>query len=77
MADDLSHKDPVAFASQFITVQGYRHGPCLSVRQLGNQNWEVEFAHEGQSTRSLTTDPSSILLLINLEIGTVTLLEPM
>jgi hypothetical protein len=34
--------------------------------------WEVEFAYEGLADRSPTTDPSSIVLLVDLKTEEVT-----
>ncbi len=65
----------VEIAERSVTNDGYGHGPCLSVRLVGDSSkdkWEVEFAYEGLADRSPTTDPSSILLLVDLKTEEVT-----
>jgi len=67
-------------AERSMVKDGYRHGPCLSVRLVGDSSkdkWEVEFAYEGLTDRSPTTDPSSILLLVDLKTEEITTLELM
>ena len=67
----------VEVATRSMSNDGYGHGPCLSVRLMGDSSkdkWEVEFAYEGLTDRSPTTDPSSIVLLVDLkteEVSTV------
>jgi len=67
-------------AERSMANDGYGHGPCLSVRLVGDSSkdkWEVEFAYEGLTDRSPTTDPSSIVLLVDLkseEVTTVSLM---
>jgi len=54
---------------------GYRHGPCLAAKILGlstSDRWEVEFAYEGLTDRSPTSDPPSILLAVDLKDEDVT-----
>ena len=65
----------VEIADRSIRNDGYGHGPCLSVRLVGDSSkdkWEVEFAYEGLADRSPTTDPSSIVLLVDLKTEEVT-----
>jgi hypothetical protein len=60
----------VEVAERSMVKDGYGHGPCLSVRLVGDSlkdRWEVEFAYEGLTDRSQTTDPSSIVLLVDLK----------
>ena len=67
-------------AEDFMAKEGYCHGPCLSVRLLGtsiDDKWEVEFAYEGLTDRSATTDPPSIVLLVDLKSEQVKSLELM
>jgi hypothetical protein len=70
----------VEVAERSMVNDGYGHGPCLSVRLVGDASkdrWEVEFAYEGLTDRSQTTDPSSIVLLVDLktaEVSTVNLM---
>ena len=70
----------VEVAERSMAKDGYGHGPCLSVRLIGDSSkdkWEVEFAYEGLADRSQTTDPSSIVLLVDLnteEVSTVNLM---
>ncbi len=57
-------------AERSMANDGYGHGPCLSVRLMGDSSrdiWEVEFAYEGLTDRSSTTDPGSIVLLVDLK----------
>ena len=70
----------VEVAERSMAKDGYGHGPCLSVRLMGdssNDKWEVEFAYEGLMDRSPTTDPNSIVLLVDLKTGVVTTVELM
>jgi len=67
-------------AERSMAGDGYGHGPCLSVRLKGNSSedkWEVEFAYEGLADRSPTSDPSSIMLLVDLKTEEVTTVELM
>jgi len=67
-------------AERSMAKDGYGHGPCLSVRLIGDSStdkWEVEFAYEGLTDRSPTTDPCSIVLLVDLKTEDVTTLELM
>jgi hypothetical protein len=68
----------VEIAVRHMKDHGYRHGPCLAAKILGlstSDRWEVEFAYEGLTDRSPTTDPPSILLAVNLSAAEVTPLE--
>ena len=70
----------VEVAERSMAKDGYGHGPCLSVRLMGdssNDKWEVEFAYEGLTDRSPTTDPGSIVLLVDLKTEEVTTVELM
>jgi|GEM_PF-992806 len=70
----------VEFAGNFMAKDGYGHGPCISVRLKGDSNddnWEVEFAYEGLTGRSPTTDPPSIVLLVSLKTEEVNPVELM
>jgi hypothetical protein len=65
----------VEIVERSMAKDGYGHGPCLSVRLVGDSSkdkWEVEFAYEGLADRSPTTDPSSIVLLVDLKTEDVT-----
>ncbi len=65
----------VEIAEKAMENDGYGHGPCLSVRLVGDSSkdkWEVEFAYKGLADRSPTTDPSSIVLLVDLKTEEVT-----
>jgi hypothetical protein len=67
-------------AERSMAKNGYGHGPCLSVRLTSGASqdkWEVEFAYEGLTDRSATTDPASIVLLVNLKTEEVTTVELM
>jgi len=70
----------VEVAERFMSRNGYGHGICLgaSVKQdAAAENWEVEFAYEGLMNRSPTSDPPSIVLLVNLKTEDVSTLELM
>lgn len=70
--------DAIAIAELYCAE--YKHGPCIHCNQIGttaSDYWEVEFAHEGQMGRCETTDPSSILLRVNVRTNEVQCLEPM
>lgn len=44
----------VEIAERSMANDGYGHGPCLSVRLVGDSSkdkWEVEFAYEGLADR--------------------------
>lgn len=59
----------VEIAERTMRKDGYRHGPCLGAtlrRDAATEQWEVEFAYEGMENRSKTTDPPSIVLVVDL-----------
>ena len=67
-------------AERFLAKDGYGHGPCLSVRlrsESTDDKWEVEFAYKGLTDRSATTDPPSIVLLVDLKTENVSTVELM
>lgn len=67
-------------AERSMAKDGYGHGPCLSVRLVGDSlkdKWEVEFAYEGLADRSPTSDPCSIVLLVDLKTEEVTTISLM
>jgi hypothetical protein len=59
--------------------RGYRHGACLgAILEAGTSDlWRIEFAYEGMESRSETTDPSSIVLSVNLTSAEVQPVELM
>lgn len=70
----------ISKAEKYITTQGYKHGPCIGAtcRTSDTQAiWDVEFAHEGLSSRSETTDPPSITLIVNLDQDSICLVDVM
>lgn len=70
----------VETAEHFMAKEGYAHGPCLSASLRGNADndcWQVEFAYEGLMDRSATSDPASIVLLVNLKRDDVRSIELM
>lgn len=70
----------VEVAERSMVKDGYGYGPCLSARLVGDSTkdrWEVEFAYEGLTDRSPTTDPSSIVLLVDLKTKEVSTVELM
>lgn len=70
----------VEIAGQYMRKDGYSHGPCLGAtlrEDSSNEEWEVEFAYEGMETRSRTSDPPSILLVVNLSTEEVQSVELM
>lgn len=69
----------VEMAERMMRNEGYGHGPCLGVRlQNGVADlWEVEFAYAGMSDRSETTDPPSIVLVVDLKSEEVKTIELM
>ena len=74
MSDSLKRYEAISIASQSMTDQGYKHGPCLDCHPIGNHEsiyWEVEFAHDYTTTRSETADPPSIVLQVNLQTKVV------
>jgi YD repeat-containing protein len=70
----------VEAAERFMAKNGYASGTCLGARLTGEsmaENWEVEFAYDGLEDRSQTTDPPSIVLLVNLKTEEVSTAELM
>lgn len=58
----------------------FDHRPRHSVRQVGDSSkdkWEVKFAYEGLADRGPTTDPSSIVLLVDLTTEVATIISLM
>lgn len=67
-------------AERSMRKDGYGHGPCLGAtlrEDASTEKWEVEFAYEGMETRSRTTDPPSIVLLVDLSSQEVQSVELM
>lgn len=58
----------VELAERMMKDRGYGHGACLGVSLIDGaaEIWQVEFAYEGMTDRSATTDPPSIVLAVNL-----------
>jgi hypothetical protein len=70
----------IAIAEQDMTQHEFKHGPCIQCRAVGSEEsaiWEVEFAYEGNTDRSETTDPPSILLEVNLNTQMVRTIDLM
>ena len=70
----------VDVAERFMAKNGYAHGPCLGAGLKGEslaENWEVEFACDGLKDRSKTSDPASIILLVDLRTEEVSTVELM
>lgn len=70
----------VEYAENFMAKDGYGHGPCICVRLKADSiddSWEVEFAYEGLTGRSQTSDPPSIVLLVDLKTTEVSTVELM
>ncbi|MCA9127701.1 MAG: hypothetical protein KDB22_11470 [Planctomycetales bacterium] len=70
----------VEVAERSMRKNGYVHGPCLGAtlrEDSSAEKWEVEFAYEGMETRSRTTDPPSILLVVDLSSQEVQSVELM
>jgi len=70
----------IEIAERFMSDNNYQHGACLGASIVGlatGDCWEVEFAYEGLSNRSPTTDPPSIVLAVELINETVKPLELM
>ena len=58
----------VELAERMMKDRGYGYGICLgaSLKDGASESWQVEFAYEGMTDRSSTTDPPSIILAVNL-----------
>ena len=58
----------VELAERMMKDRGYGHGACLgaTLEKSATDTWRVEFAYEGMTDRSKTTDPPSIILAVNL-----------
>jgi hypothetical protein len=70
----------IAIALEDMAAGKFRHGPVIQSRPLGNSEskfWEVELAHHGETGRSETTDPASIVLRVNVETGEVSSVDLM
>ena len=70
----------ISIAERSLRRDGYGHGPCLgaTLREYAStEKWEVEFAYEGMEIRSKTTDPPSIVLLVDLSSEEVQSVELM
>lgn len=80
MSTTTSIETAVDIAEQFMEKNEYRHGACLSAslkHESGSDDWEVEFAYEGLANRSQTSDPPSIILIVNLKTEEVRSFELM
>ena len=72
--------EAIAIAESDMVQGGFKHGPCIHSRPIGAEDsttWAVEFAYDGETGRSETTDPPSILLQINLVTREVRLVDLM
>jgi len=72
--------EAIAIAVHDMMQGGFKHGPCIQSRPMGTQDsktWEIEFAYEGETGRSETTDPPSIVLHVNLTTKEVRSVELM
>lgn len=69
----------VELAERMMRDRGYGHGPCLGacLQKGSSGKWEIEFAYEGMSDRSETTDPPSIILSVELSSEEVNAVELM
>lgn len=70
----------IKLASNHIVEDGYAHGPCLEAvinPRYERETWEIEFAYEGQFSRSLTKDPPSIVVAVESSSATVWLISVM
>jgi len=70
----------IEVAERFMKKSGYACGACLGAKLMGEstaENWEVEFAYDGLKDRNQTTDPPSIVLLVNLKTEEVRTVELM
>lgn len=62
----------------YMSKNGYQHGPCLGISSRGDIDggrWSVEFAYAGLTERSPTTDPPSIVLLVDIAANVVAAAE--
>ena len=67
-------------AQEYMANQGYKHGPCIGAECKSPQSkavWDVEFAHDGLHARSTTTDPPSIVLVVNLDLDSIRIADVM
>ena len=60
----MKEETAIEIAEAYITGAGYAHGPRICT-ELTKGNWRIEFAYEGLTERSPTTDPPSILLEVD------------
>ncbi len=69
----------VELAERIMRERGYGHGPCLgaTLKKGSSDKWEIEFAYDGMSDRSETTDPPSIVLSVDLRSEVVETVELM
>jgi hypothetical protein len=58
----------IRLADTYLKSSGGKYGPFIEARSINPQTdkfWEVEFAHYGETGRSETCDPESILLMVD------------
>ena len=75
----VTPEQAITAAEKLMKNEGYAHGPCLGAKQLVASPvsvWEVEFAYQGCTGPSSTTDPSTIELQISINGDDVCFLEP-
>lgn len=66
----MNRDEAIKLAVDFLADDSYRHGKCLSAEIASGyeeETWEVEFAYEGLDERSETTDPPSIVIVVDLK----------
>lgn len=70
----------IAMAKEYMASQHYKHGPCIGAKCKSSRipaMWDVEFAHEGLTSRSDTTDPTSIVLIVDLDQNSIRVVDIM
>jgi len=64
----MNREDAIMEAERFMTSGGHEHGKCLRAEvspKYSSATWEIEFAYAGMDDRSPTTDPPSIVIIVD------------
>ena len=69
----MKREEAIGLAVGWLAVQRVEHGAFLSAEMstYADEVWEIEFAHRGLNARSLTTDPSSKIVLVEAKTGVI------
>ncbi|XZE18273.1 hypothetical protein SH449x_003561 [Pirellulaceae bacterium SH449] len=75
----VTREQAIAAAMAIMAKHAFAHGTCLAAREIADctiPTWEIEFAYDGLTGPSSTTDPPTIELQISINDEDVRFLDP-